>query len=157
MALVASIGMPLAVLTAIYTAYLFAQARARDLWQSALLPAHLAVQAVLAGAAALAPVALVVERHAVATLLAVIAAASAMHVLLVVGEMTLPHATAHARLAASEITEGAYQAYFRAGLALSAVGMFAPWIGVAAFGPALAGLLIYEHAYVQGAQRVPIA
>ena len=35
------IGAPLAVMTAIYTAYLFAQARARDLWQSPLLPAHL--------------------------------------------------------------------------------------------------------------------
>src|SRR5262245_24513072 len=50
-------GLPLALATAVYTAYLFAQAKARDLWQSPLLPAHLAVQAVLAGAAALLPVA----------------------------------------------------------------------------------------------------
>jgi hypothetical protein len=27
-------GVPLALLTAVYTAYLFAQAKARDLWQS---------------------------------------------------------------------------------------------------------------------------
>src|SRR5687767_2838173 len=46
-------GVPLAVLAAVYTAYLFAQAKARDLWQSPLLPPHLVVQAVLAGAAAL--------------------------------------------------------------------------------------------------------
>ena len=50
-------GVPLAVLTAVYTAYLFAQAKARDLWQSPLLPPHLLVQAVLAGAAALLPIA----------------------------------------------------------------------------------------------------
>ena len=43
--------MPLALATACYTAYLFAQAKARDLWQSPLLAPHLAVQAVLAGAA----------------------------------------------------------------------------------------------------------
>ena len=45
-------GVPLALATACYTAYLFAQAKARDLWQSPLLAPHLAVQAVLAGAAA---------------------------------------------------------------------------------------------------------
>ena len=51
----AGIGIPLALATAVYTAYLFAQAKARDLWQSPLLPAHLAVQAVLAGAGRDAP------------------------------------------------------------------------------------------------------
>ena len=45
---------PLALATACYTAYLFAQARARDLWQSPLLASHLAIQAILAGAACLA-------------------------------------------------------------------------------------------------------
>ena len=50
------IAVPLAVATACYTAYLFAQARARDLWQSPLLAPHLAVQATLAGAAAMLPV-----------------------------------------------------------------------------------------------------
>jgi hypothetical protein len=37
-------------MTAVYTAFLFAQAKARDLWQNPLLPPHLVVQAVLAGA-----------------------------------------------------------------------------------------------------------
>ncbi|HEX9031921.1 MAG TPA: 4Fe-4S dicluster domain-containing protein, partial [Streptosporangiaceae bacterium] len=36
------IGLPLALGTAVYTAYLFAQAKARDLWQSPLLAPHLA-------------------------------------------------------------------------------------------------------------------
>ena len=45
-------GVPLAVLCAVYTAWLFAQAKARDLWQSPLLPPLLLVQAVLAGASA---------------------------------------------------------------------------------------------------------
>ena len=35
------------LLTAVYTAYLFAQAKARDLWQNPLLPPHFVVQAVL--------------------------------------------------------------------------------------------------------------
>ena len=53
----AGAGLPLALATAVYTAYLFAQAKARDLWQSPLLAPHLAVQAVLAGAAAVLPLA----------------------------------------------------------------------------------------------------
>src|SRR5487761_1650353 len=44
-------GQPPALGTAVYTAYLFAQAKGRDLWQSPLLAPHLAVQAVLAGGA----------------------------------------------------------------------------------------------------------
>ena len=50
-------GVPLAVLSAVYTAWLFAQAKARDLWQSPLLPPILLLQALLAGASALALVA----------------------------------------------------------------------------------------------------
>ncbi len=48
-------GAPLAAATAVYTAYLFAQAKARDLWQSPLLAPHMLVQAVLLGAAVLLP------------------------------------------------------------------------------------------------------
>ena len=39
------LGLPLAMMTAAYTAYLFAQAKARDLWQNPLLPPHFLVQA----------------------------------------------------------------------------------------------------------------
>ena len=66
----AALGLPLAVAAAIYTAYLFAQAKARDLWQNPLLPAHLLVQAVLAGAAALLPLASRWESVALGGLLA---------------------------------------------------------------------------------------
>ena len=39
----------LPLMTAVYTGYLFAQAKARDLWQNPLLPPHLLVEAILAG------------------------------------------------------------------------------------------------------------
>src|SRR2546422_421944 len=52
-------GIPLAALTAIYTAYLFAQAKARDLWQNPLLPPHLFLQALLLGSAVLLPLTLI--------------------------------------------------------------------------------------------------
>jgi Fe-S-cluster-containing dehydrogenase component/formate-dependent nitrite reductase membrane component NrfD len=151
------LGIPFAVLTAIYTAFLFAQARARDLWQSALLPPHLLAQAVLAGSGALTVLAPFVEPATVDTLLAVLAAAGGAHLLLVLGEVVRPHPTAHAALAAREMTRGRYRTFFRIGVALVAVGVVAPWLGIAAALAALTGLALHEHAYVQAGQSVPLA
>jgi Fe-S-cluster-containing dehydrogenase component/formate-dependent nitrite reductase membrane component NrfD len=173
-------GLPLALLSAVYTAYLFAQAKARDLWQNPLLPPHLAVQAALAGAAALTPVAMVEQPALTAPLLGVLAVASVLHILFVLGEHTMTHGTAHAHLAAREMTVGRFRGWFWAGMMLAAFGAAAAWIGAAAsgaaaswigpaadvaaswIGPAAAasavlGLLSFEHAYVQAGQSVPLA
>ena len=150
-------GLPLGVMTAVYTAYLFAQAKARDLWQNPLLPPHLLVQALLLGSAALLPFALWVEPAAVAPLAWTLGGASLVHLLMVWGEVTLTHPTAHARLAVWEMTKGRYAAFFWAGVALTLAAVFAPWLGVAAAPLALAGLALHEHAYVQAGQAVPLA
>lgn len=163
----AGFAIPLALGTACYTAYLFAQARARDLWQSPLLAPHLAVQAVLAGAAALLPFADWLSPHAAVTGTEVLLAASAAaHVLLVAGEITVTHPTQHARMAAHAMTGGRYARFFWPGLAavtaaaaLAAVaaGTGVPAAGIATIPLALAGLLAHEHAYVQAGQSVPLA
>ncbi|MDQ3906813.1 MAG: polysulfide reductase NrfD, partial [Acidobacteriota bacterium] len=150
-------GLPLAALTAVYTAYLFAQAKARDLWQNPLLPPHLLVQAVVAGSAALLPFAAWREDAAVAPLAWTLSVSSVLHLLMVWGEATLTHPTAHAHLAARELTRRRYAAFFWLGLALTLLGAFAPLIDIAAVPLALAGLLLYEHAYVQAGQSVPLA
>jgi Fe-S-cluster-containing dehydrogenase component/formate-dependent nitrite reductase membrane component NrfD len=150
-------GIPLAVLTAIYTAYLFAESRGRDLWQNPLLPVQLVVQATLAGAAVLLGVSPWLEPGAGPLLGRVVAWASLAQVLLIASDATLGHPTAHARLAAHEMTSGRYSRAFWAGLALSAVGLAGAAAGpfVAPF--VLAGLLAYEHAFVQAGQSVPLA
>ncbi|MGQ0722808.1 MAG: 4Fe-4S dicluster domain-containing protein [Candidatus Eiseniibacteriota bacterium] len=150
-------GVPLAALTAVYTAWLFAQAKARDLWQSPLLPPHLLVQAVLAGAAALLPVAERVEPAVAPVIALVLAAACATHLALVAGETTLPHATAHAHLATREMTHGRWRTWFAAGIVLVAAGVAAPWLGTWVAPLALVGLFAHEHAYVQAGQSVPLA
>ena len=151
-------GMLLAVGTACYTAYLFAQAKARDLWQSPLLPTHLAVQAVLAGAAALLPFAVVLSpQRGIHALEVVLAVSAATHLALVWTEITLPHVTAHAHLATREMTKGRFALFFRIGAVAVAVAIAAPWIGVVAVPFALIGLLAHEHAYVQAGQSVPLA
>lgn len=151
----ALLGIPLAIATAVYTAYLFAQAKARDLWQSPLLPPHLLVQSALAGTAFLW---LLVPAEIFARILA---ATTLAHLLMVLGEVTLPHVTSHARLASWQMTGGRYRSFFLAGLALGAVALAAPVTG-ASLAPlvallSLAGLLCYEHAYVQAGQAVPLA
>ncbi len=153
-------GVPLAVLAAVYTAWLFAQAKARDLWQSPLLPPQLLVQAVASGAAALALAAPAVEPEVARVLALVAGCATLVHLLLVAGEATITHPTAHARLAALEMTRGRYGHYFRAGVLLQAAGAVATLASPEGMIPpllALAGLLAYEHAFVQAGQAVPLA
>lgn len=152
-------GMPLALMTAVYTAYLFAQARARDLWQSPLLPPHMGVQAVLAGTAALLLSAEFVPLPAglMAPLLGMLSASCALHLMMVVGEVSLTHTTAHARRATQAMTGGRYATYFRLGAVLMLGAVAAPWLGLGAAPLALVGLFLHEHAYVQAGQSVPLA
>jgi len=172
-------GIPLSLLTAVYTAYLFAQAKARDLWQNPLLPPHLLVQALLLGAAVLLPIAARLEGTRpsmtftdsvpppVVAALWILAITSLLHLLMIWGEVSLTHPTAHARVAIWEMVHGRYQSNFWIGIVLSALGGALPWlavlgyvntpIGVGGASLALVGLMLFEHAYVQAGQSVPLA
>ncbi|MDX6527732.1 MAG: hypothetical protein QOH41_22 [Blastocatellia bacterium] len=172
-------GIPLATMTAIYTAYLFAQAKARDLWQNPLLPPHLFVQALLLGSAVFLPIAAwsqgtrtipafidAVPMAFVASLW-ILAVTSLLHVLMIWGEVSLTHPTAHARLAIWEMVHGRYQSEFWIGIVLSLIGGLLPWlallgyvstsVGIGGSPLALIGLMLFEHAYVQAGQSVPLA
>ncbi|HSG09480.1 MAG TPA: 4Fe-4S dicluster domain-containing protein [Longimicrobiales bacterium] len=150
------VGGPLAVLSAVYTAYLFAQAKGRDLWQSPLLPAHLLVQAFMAGGAVL--LILVQDPRLVGPVVGFSGMSVVLHLGLVAGEVTMAHPTAHATLAARNMVWGRYAPWFWAGVLLPAAALL-----VVASVPAAAGLLVlaglfaYEHAYVQAGQSVPLA
>ena len=180
------VGIPLSILTAVYTAYLFAQAKARDMWQNPLLPPHLFFQSLLLGSAMLLP--LVVwsgehpnpnptrlaviefmgtERPELVLLLLALVIFSFIHLLMVWGEISLTHPTAHARLAIWEMVNGRYKNDFWIGMILSALGallpllallgMFEISLGVAGAPLALIGLMLFENAYVQAGQSVPLA
>ncbi|HXI22259.1 MAG TPA: NrfD/PsrC family molybdoenzyme membrane anchor subunit [Pyrinomonadaceae bacterium] len=166
-------GIPLALLSAVYTAYLFAQAKARDLWQNPLLPPHLLVQALLLGSAVLLPLTLVsfdgspadIFNKAFPAALWMLTGASLIHLLLILGELSLTHATAHARVAMWEMTRGRYRTPFWTGIALAVAGGALPLaaffgflsIGMAGVLLAIAGVIFSEHAYVQAGQSVPLA
>jgi formate-dependent nitrite reductase membrane component NrfD len=148
-------GLPLAAATAAYTAYLFAQSKARDLWQSPLLAPQMLVQAVLAGSAVL--LSLAASSMMASALREFVAGSALLVVLFVFFETTMVHVTAHSRLGVWEMVRGRYAAFFWVGVLLLVGGVLSPWIGGLAALAALLGLLLYEHSYVQAAQAVPLA
>jgi Fe-S-cluster-containing dehydrogenase component/formate-dependent nitrite reductase membrane component NrfD len=143
-------GAAFAIATGTYTAWLFAQAKARDLWQSPLLPPQHLVACVVAGAAALQ----IVGQLDLAVLLAIV---TVFHLILIAAEVLTPHPTAHARLAIREMVRGRYSFAFTVGVILQILGIFAAPLGAVAALLILAGLLAYEHAHVGAGQSVPLA
>ena len=125
-----AIGVVSSMLTAAYTGFLFAQAEGRDLWQSPLLPVHLVVQALVAGAAM---VIIGTMKYAIfepylprqptmgdgpyvpMTFLSLVTLCVALivdAVLILWGEFGIPHASESAARAAHEIVRGRYRHMF---------------------------------------------
>jgi hypothetical protein len=134
-----------AAATALYTAFLFGQAKGRDLWQSPLLGPHLVVQAMAAGSSLFAP----------GWLLWLLP----LNGLLVAGETWGHHATEDARRAARLIQEDV-----RFSTGVLAAGHLLPLTLLWGTGQAwlagalvLGGLATWEHLYVQAPQQVPLA
>jgi Fe-S-cluster-containing dehydrogenase component/formate-dependent nitrite reductase membrane component NrfD len=156
----------LGFLAAVYTAFLFGQCEGRDLWQTPLLSVHLIIQAFLCGAAVLAlvPATLGGGTQTTAISAGVLVISQALHLLLVVGEIVIPHGTDNARYAARLITRGPFRLQFWAGAV--GLGGVLPLIillvemsnrlavGIASL-LALAGLLIFEWCFVMAGQSVP--
>jgi Fe-S-cluster-containing dehydrogenase component/formate-dependent nitrite reductase membrane component NrfD len=155
----------LALLSAIYTAFLFAQAEGRDLWQSTLLPWHLFVQAVMAGAAGLFMLSLFFGVPDNTRTLHWIFGASLLINLLITlgGEFAVPHASQVAATAAHLITHGRYKIwYWGSVIAGLIIPLLLVWLASALpIVLALAGLLsliglfMYEWAFVMAPQQVP--
>jgi len=161
----ALLTLPLAVGAAVYTAFLFAQAEGRDLWQSPLMPLHLLIQALMMGAASfllLSPVAafdadlIHFARWVFGAALVTDAAATLM------GEFGIAHASEQAARAAHEISHGRYSRQFWLGAMV--IGHAVPLLLLAAnlsILSALAavcagvGLYLYEHALVMAPQELP--
>jgi Fe-S-cluster-containing dehydrogenase component/formate-dependent nitrite reductase membrane component NrfD len=154
------------VLAAVYTAFLLAQAEGRDLWQSPLLSWHMLVQSVVAGAASCLLISPLFDLDPEATRLVagIFAAGLAVDLFLTVaGEFGLRHASVVARAAARMITRGRYAGHYWSSLAggillplaIVLLARGSPYALAAAGAFALAGLFVYEWAFVFAPQRVP--
>lgn len=150
-------------LAACYTAFLFGQCEGRDLWQTPLLPVHLIVQTLLCGAAVLA---LLPDQIGAAPGIAAFSLliAQSLHLLMVLGEIAIPHTTDNARYAARLITHGPFRGAFWFGavglggilpVALLLIAMSNRIVVALASVLALMGLLIFEWCFVMAGQSVP--
>jgi formate-dependent nitrite reductase membrane component NrfD len=155
-------GIVLAGLTAIYTAFLLSQSKGRDLWQNALLPVHMFVQAILAGSATfiLLSALIPLQEEALSTVQSILLGSALVYLALVISEGVMPHVTADAALAAKQMIKGRYRGFYWSGLIAGGI-LPVLFIGVdidylASFA-ALAGLMLYEHSYMQAGQSVPLS
>ncbi len=157
-----------AVATAVYTAFLFAQAKGRDFWQSPTLSLHMLTHSIMAGAAFFGLIALFTPAgldwlpFLRTTLLVSIGA----NLLIVATELVTPHPTADAKTVVRMITRGRYRNRFWIGALL--IGNLAPLVLLAiggastlllAIGGALVlyGIFATEKIWVEAPQRIALS
>lgn len=151
----------LAILSAIYSAFLFSQAEGRDLWQSPLLPLNLFLHAAIAGSGALLIVNAFVAQTAAPWLVSVFAAALvALLATQLLADFVIRPSTTNAAQGHRLMTHGRCGKFFWGGVGAQVLALALAIVAPASLGAiagviALAGLLAAEHAWVQAGQLVP--
>ena len=147
----------------VYTAFLFAQAKGRDFWQSPTLPLHMLIHSFMAGAAALAIGSYFIgsDSNWDTYLGYVVVATIIINLVVMVFELTITHPTDDARATVDMILKGRYQMRFWLGVV--AIGNFLPLAlilaGVSlpiASAIALVGIILTESIWVEAPQRIPL-
>ncbi|MBI4082828.1 MAG: polysulfide reductase NrfD [Candidatus Lambdaproteobacteria bacterium] len=153
----------LGLLTAVYTAFLLAQAKGRDFWQSPLLPVNMVVQSAVAGSAVLLLLGIVADQTAVRAVAdAGLRTALALHLLLLAAEFTLPHVTQDTARAAALITRGPLRVPFWSAVLLGNLLPLAllagrnPLFELPALVLALTFALVLEHCWVRAPQLIAL-
>jgi Fe-S-cluster-containing dehydrogenase component/formate-dependent nitrite reductase membrane component NrfD len=163
-----------AVASAGYSAFLFAQARGRDFWQSPLLFWHLIVQAIAAGAAVLILIGaleLITPFQFISPLLfswlvRVLAISLLASAAMILGDLFMKHGADDSVRAGELLLSGALRNPFwlfavglgviaPLGLILWPMGSLIPIIAAALL--ALFGLWMYEHLWIKAGQALPLS
>jgi len=156
----------LAVLTAAYTAFLFAQAKGRDFWQSPTLPLHMLVHALLAGAALfiIATIWLDTTDDWLSYLLQLLTFGVVVNLVIIATELITPHPTQDAKKTVQIIVAGSFSRLFWLGgillgnvLPLLLVWFGEPMLFAAAGGFALIGIFCTEYTWVRAPQMIPLS
>jgi formate-dependent nitrite reductase membrane component NrfD len=155
-----------AILLAIYTAFLFAQAKGRDFWQSPTLPLHMLVHSVMAGVSIFVLAALIFGQEEWMSILAnTLIIALVVNLFTLITELTITHPTTSAKTVVKMITKGRYKNLFWFVTVL--VGNLIP-LALMFFGNGgiltvlagicvLIGIVVTEKIWVEAPQRIPLA
>ena len=154
------------ILLAMYTAFLFAQAKGRDFWQSPTLPLHMLVHSVMAGTAVFTLASLVFGYENWMDILTnTMLIALIVNLFTLITELTITHPTTSAKTVVKMITKGRYENLFWFVTIL--VGNIIPLL-LLFFGNGelltsvsgicvLIGILTTEKIWVEAPQRIPLA
>jgi formate-dependent nitrite reductase membrane component NrfD len=160
-----------AVACATYSAFLFAQAKGRDFWQSPLLFWHLLIQAVIAGAASLRLIASATGAHGtlISTLDEITVLSLLVALMMMTIEVTIPAIGEDVRHATDLLIRGRLKFHFLIGavgigtlipalvLSIALNPPFEEPARIAACLLALAGLFIFEDLWVRAGQAPPLS
>ncbi|MCL4145275.1 UNVERIFIED_CONTAM: hypothetical protein GTU68_024333 [Idotea baltica] len=155
-----------AIITAIYTAFLFAQAKGRDFWQSPMLPIHMLNHSIMAGVAVFASITIIVSFDSawVQYLRGMFYISLSINLLTLFFELGITHPTADAQRTVDMILKGKYKMQFWFGtvllgciipILLTATGSM-PLFAIAGI-CVLGGIYITEHIWVQAPQQIPLS
>jgi Fe-S-cluster-containing dehydrogenase component/formate-dependent nitrite reductase membrane component NrfD len=157
-----------AIVSAGYSAFLFAQARGRDFWQSPLLFWHLLIQAIVAGAATITLISTVfgVTLPLFAWLGQLLIISLFASLAMILGELFMKHGAEEAVRSAELLLTGALSKSFwifvvglgtllPVALTFWQVSSLIPNIVASLF--ALFGLWMYEHLWIKAGQAVPLS
>ncbi|NNE29425.1 MAG: polysulfide reductase NrfD [Saprospiraceae bacterium] len=154
------------IIVAIYTAFLFGQAKGRDFWQSPLLSIHMLVHSFMAGAAMfiLLDWLGILDLNWAPFLKMTLLVSLVINLFTMVIELTTTHPTKDAKLVVNMITKGRYKHRFWLGVLI--VGNLLPIVLLLGGGPAvlsgivailvLIGIYLTEHIWVEAPQRVSL-
>ncbi len=153
----------LAMLTAVYTAFLFGQAKGRSFWQSRTVPLHMVTHAVICGSAALALFASRWDGSFVNFLRYLLVITAMVHLVMTLLELYLPHPDEDSKRVVRSIMSGRYRFLFW-GLAIGfgtvlPLGMLMAGAGLLL--PAsilfLIGVFASQHIWVRAPQQIPLS
>lgn len=156
-----------AILSAVYTAFLFAQAKGRDFWQSPMLGVHMILHSLMAGLAVFLITSLFLKANIGLEYILVITtiAAIGFHLITLAIELTTTHTTDDAHKVVEMITKGQFSTAFWFGMII--VGNFIPLIILLTIGNYIAvgvcgvliliGLAFAQHIWVKAPQQIPLS
>jgi formate-dependent nitrite reductase membrane component NrfD len=160
------VGLGLALLTAVYTAFLFAQAKGRDFWQSPMLGLHMILHSLMAGFAVFLIALPILDVNFGFRMVLIFFAIAALvfHLVTLAIELTTTHTTDDAHRTVQMITRGEFSKPFWLGMIFA--GNVAPilllftgqvWLFALAGVAILVGLWFAEDIWVKAPQRIPLS
>jgi formate-dependent nitrite reductase membrane component NrfD len=153
-----------ALVVAVYTAFLFAQAKGRDFWQSPVLVLHMLIHSFMAGSAYFAIIFALIKpsegfQNFNFTLLMI---SVIVNLILIAVELSITHPTQDAKRVVSMIVSGRYKKLFWIGSIVTGnilplfVLTFFPGLAILASILILTGIFLTEKIWVEAPQRISL-